>query len=76
MRIKQFLKLKEKRNQETWIMLTQCKLESILYCLHKYFKYMISNNAIKTEKPSFNFHYEDTITYLKSKTMLELPKNS
>ena len=52
MRIKNFLKLKEKTNQETWIILTQYSLASILYLLHKDFKYLISNNSIKTEKPN------------------------
>ena len=38
---------------------------------------MISNNTIKTEKPSINFYYEDIVTYLKKQnTILELPKNS
>ena len=68
MRVKHFLKLKEKTNQETWIILTQYNLASILYRLDKNFKYMISNNTIKTEKPNINFYYEDIITYLKNKT--------
>ena len=38
---------------------------------------MISNNAIKTEKPNINFYYEDIINYLKKQnTILESPKNS
>ena len=49
----------------------------IPYRLHKNFKYMISNNTIKTEKPSIDFYYEDIVTYLKKQnTILELPKNS
>ena len=28
---------------------------------------MISNNAIKTEKPNINFYYEDIINYLINK---------
>ena len=68
MRLKHFLKLKEKTNQETWIILTRYNLASILYRLDKNFKYMISNNTIKTEKPNINFYYEDIITYLKNKT--------
>ena len=77
MRLKHFLKLKEKTNQETWIILTRYNLASILYRLDKNFKYMISNNTIKTEKPNINFYYEDIITYLKKQNaILELPKNS
>ena len=77
MLLKHFLKLKEKTNQEIWIILTRYNLASILYCLHKDFKYMISNNTIKTEKPYINFYYEDIITYLKKQNaILELPKNS
>ena len=76
MRLKHFLKLKEKTNQETWIILTRYNLASILYRLDKNFKYMISNNTIKTEKPNINFYYEDIITYLKKQNaILELPKN-
>ena len=77
MRLKHFLKLKEKASQETWIILTRYNLASILYRLDKNFKYMISNNTIKTEKPNINFYYEDIITYLKKQNaILELPKNS
>ena len=77
MRLKHFLKLKEKTNQETWIILTRYDLASILYRLHKNFKYMISNNTIKTEKPDIYFCYEDIITYLrKQNAIFELPKNS
>ena len=80
MRLKHFLKLKEKTNQETWIILTRYDLASILYRLHKNFKYMISNNTIKTEKPNINFDYEDIINYLKNKTQYlnsqKIPKKS
>ena len=77
MRLKHFLKPKEKPNQKTGIILTRYNLTSILYRLHKDFKYMISNNTIKTEKPNINFYYEDIINYLKKQnTILELPKNS
>ena len=77
MRLKHFLKLKEKTNQETWIILTRYNLASILYCLHKNVKHIISNNTIKTEKPNINFYYEDIFAYLKKQnTILELPKNS
>ena len=76
MRLKHFLKLKEKINQQTWIILTRYNLASILYRLDKNFKYMISNNTIKTEKPNSNFYYEDIITYVKKQNaILELPKN-
>ena len=80
MRLKHFLKLKEKTNQETWIILTRYNLASILYRLDKNFKYMISNNTIKTEKPNINFYYEDIINYLKNKTQYlnsqKIPKKS
>ena len=61
-RLKHFLKLKEKPNQETWILLTRYSVASILYRPHKDLKYMISNNTIKTEKPNINFYYEEIIT--------------
>ena len=74
---KHFLELKEKTNQETWIILTRYNLASTLYRLDKNFKYMISNNTIKTEKPNINSYYDGIITYLKKQnTILELPKNS
>ena len=77
MRLKHFLKLKEKINQETWIILTRYNLASMFYRSHKNFKYMISNNTIQTEKPNINFYYEDIITYLKNQNaLLELPKSS
>ena len=76
MRLNHFLKSKEKTNQETWIILTQCNLASILYRLHKNFHNMILNNTIKTEKPNINFYYEDIVTYLKKQNpILELPTN-
>ena len=53
MRLKHFLKLKEKANQETWIILMQYNPVSILYRLDKNFKYMISSNTIKTEKNKY-----------------------
>ena len=41
---------------------------------------MISNNAIKTEKPNINFYYEDIINYLKNQTQYlnsqKIPKKS
>ena len=37
---------------QTWIILMRYNLASILYRLHKNFKYMTSNNTIKTEKPN------------------------
>ena len=74
---KHFLELKEKTNQETWIILTRYNPASMPYRLHKNFKYMISNNTIKTEKPNINSYYDGIITYLKKQnTILELPKNS
>ena len=75
--LKHLLKLKLKTNQKTWIILTRYNLTSILYHLHKDLKYMILNNAIKSEKPNINFYYEDIINYLKKQnTVLELSKNS
>ena len=50
MRLKYSLKLEEKINQETWTILTRYNLGSILYRLHKKFKYMISNATIKNRK--------------------------
>ena len=71
MRLKYFLKIKEKANQETWIILTRYNLASVLYHLHKNFKYMISNKTIKTEKPNRHQYLSK-----KQNTILELPKNS
>ena len=77
MRLRHFLKLKEKANQETWIILTRYNFASILYCLDKNFKYMISNTTIKTEKSNINLYFEDIITYLKKqKAIRKLPKNT
>ena len=77
MRIKHFLKLKEETNQETWITLTRYNLASILYQLHKDFKYMISNKLIKTDRPKIQFYYEDIINYVKKQThILNLQNNS
>ena len=81
MRLKHFLKLKEKINQKTWIILTRYNLASILYRLDKNFKYMISNNTIKTEKRNVNFYYEDIIIsknemqYLNSQNIPEKSTN-
>ena len=78
MPLKHSLKLKEKTNQENWIILTRYNFASILHRLHEDFKYMISNNAIKTEKSNINFYYEDIIiTYLKKQnTILNSQKSS
>lgn len=77
MRIKHFLKFQEETNQETWITLTRYNLASILYQLHKDFKYMISNKLIKTDRPKIQFYYEDIINYVKKQThILNLQNNS
>ena len=61
MRLRHFLKFKEKANQETWIIVTRYNLASILYRVQKDFKYMISNNTMKTEKLNISFYYEEII---------------
>ena len=73
----QFLQLKDKTNQEPWIILTRYILASILYKLSKDFKYMMSHKFAKTDKPKINFYYKDMINDFKKQTqILKLQNNS
>ena len=77
MRIKHFPKLKGETNQEKWVILTRYNLASVLYQLHKDFRYMISDKFIKTEQQKIYFNYEDIINYIKKqKLILNLQNNS
>ena len=54
MRIKHLLKLKEQTNQETWVILTRYNhLGSVLYQLHKDFRYMVSKTKNKNPYSTF-----------------------
>ena len=76
-RIKHFPKLKEETNQEKWVILTRYNLASVLYQLHKDFRYMISDKLIKTEQQKIYFYYEDIMNYIKKqKLILNLQNNS
>ena len=62
MRTIHFRKLKEETNQETWVILTRYNLATILYQLHKDFRFIISSKTIKAEQSQINFYYEYIIT--------------
>lgn len=62
MRTIHFRKLKEETNQETWVILTRYNLATILYQLHKDFRFIISSKTIKTVQSQINFYYEYIIT--------------
>ena len=68
MRLKHFLILKDKQNQECWISFARYMLATTLYTLHKDFRYMVSNNTLKTDQTQINFYFEDIITYIKNTT--------
>ena len=55
-------KLKEETNQETWVILTRYNLATILYQLHKDFRFIILSKTIKTVQSQINFYYEYIIT--------------
>ena len=65
MRLKQSFKLKEKDNQESWILLTRYNLATILNRLHKEFRYKITNKYLKTKQPQITFYHHDILTYIK-----------
>ena len=71
-RIKQFLKLKEEGNQKMWITQTRYNLASVLYSIHKNFRYVIPNKIIKTDHPKIEFYYEDIITYIKQQNSIKI----
>ena len=76
MRLKQFFKLKEQDNQESWILLTRYNLATILYRLHKGFRYMITNKYLKTKQPQITFYYNDILTYVKKHNKILNFKNN
>ena len=52
-------------------------LATTLYRLHKDFRYMISNNTLKTDEPQIKFYFEDIITYIKKhRIILNTHRNS
>ena len=65
LRLEHFLILKDEQNQESWISFVRHMLATILYTLHKDFRYVISNNTLKTDQPQINFYLQDIITYIK-----------
>ena len=76
MRLKHFIKLKEQDNQESWILLTRYNLATMLYRLHKGFRYMITNKYLKTKQPQITFYYNDTLTYIKKHNKILNFKNN
>ena len=77
MRLKHFLILKDEQNQENWILFARYMLATTLYRLHKDFRYMISNNTLKTDEPQIKFYFEDIITYIKKhRIILNTHRNS
>ena len=65
MRLKHFLLLKDERNQESWTSFVRYFLATTLYKFHKNFRYLISNNTLKTDQPCITFNVEDIITFIK-----------
>ena len=69
--------MKEEDSQESWILFTRYNLATVLYRLHREFRYMITNITLKTEQPQITFYYEDILPYLKKhNSILNLQKNS
>lgn len=65
MRLKHFLLLKDEQNQESWALFLKYYLATTLYKLHKIFRYLISNNLLKTDYPKITFYVKDIITFIK-----------
>ena len=76
MRLKHFIRLKEQDNQESWILLTRYNLATMLYRLHKGFRYMITNKYLKTKQPQITFYYNDILTYIKKHNKILNFKNN
>ena len=76
MKLKYFLKLKEKDNENSWILFTRYILATVLYRLHREFRYMITNKNSKTEQSQITFYYNDILTYIKKhNSILNLQNN-
>ena len=65
MRLKRFLLLKHEQNQESWTSFLMYYLATTLYKLHRNFRYLISNNILKTDQPRITFYFKDIITFIK-----------
>ena len=65
MRLKHFLLLKDKQNQESWLLFLKYYLVTTLYNLQQNFRYLIFNNILKTDYPKITFHNKDIITFIK-----------
>ena len=67
MRLKHFLLLKDEQNQESWTSFLIYYFATTLYILHKNFRYLISNNILKTDQPRITF-------YLSSHSLRNIPQ--
>ena len=65
MRLKRFLLLKHEQNQESWTSFLMYYLATTLDKLHRNFRYLISNNILKTDQPRITFYFKDIITFIK-----------
>ena len=77
MRLKHFLLLKDEQNQESWTYFLKYYLSAIHYKLHKNFRYLISNNILKTDQPRIIFYVKDIITFIKKyPSILDIQRTS
>ena len=77
MRLKHFLILKDEQNYESWTSFLKYFLATTLYKLHKDFRYLISNNTLKTDQPKITFYFKDIITFIKKHpSILDTQRNS
>ena len=77
MRLKHFLLLKHEQNQESWTSFLIYCLATTLCKLHKTFRYLISNNILKTDQPRITFYFKDIITFIKKHpSILDIQRKS
>ena len=77
MRLKHFLLLKHEQNQESWTSFLIYYLPTTLCKLHKTFRYLISNNILKTDQPRITFYFKDIITFIKKHpSILDIQRKS
>ena len=77
MGLKHFLILKDEQNHESWTSFLKYFLATTLYKLHKDFRYLISNNTLKTDQPKITFYFKDKITFIKKHpSILDIQRKS
>ena len=77
MRLKHFLILQDEQNHESWTSFLKYFLATTLYKLHKDFRYLISNNTLKTDQPKITFYFKDKITFIKKHpSILDIQRKS